>query len=92
MVDTAFPRKPYDEVESEFIREEIARGSYDDLEITEEVHSGEFGDRGYTRFYIEREIGRLDDALDDEDLKDWAVDRMVDFHDDFTPILDDELD
>ena len=27
-----FPRKPYDEVQSEFIRDEIRRGSFDDIE------------------------------------------------------------
>ena len=32
MVARVFPRKPYDEVQSEFVRDEIRRGSFDDLE------------------------------------------------------------
>ena len=32
MVTRAFPRKPYDEVQSEFVRDEIRRGSFDDIE------------------------------------------------------------
>lgn len=32
MVKCVFPRKPYDEVESEFIRDEIRRGSFDDVD------------------------------------------------------------
>jgi hypothetical protein len=32
METRAFPRKPYDEVESAFLREELHRGSFDDLE------------------------------------------------------------
>jgi hypothetical protein len=32
MMTRAFPRKSYDEVQSEFVRDEIRRGSFDDLE------------------------------------------------------------
>lgn len=38
MGEVVFPRKPYDEVESEFIRGEIARGSFDDLEYRRYVN------------------------------------------------------
>jgi hypothetical protein len=62
------------------------------LEIAEEIHNeGEYGSSGYTRFYIEREVGDLDDALDDEELKSWAVDTMVGLHEHLTPVLDEEL-
>lgn len=33
MSDAVFPMKPYDEVESEFIRGEITRESFDDLKF-----------------------------------------------------------
>lgn len=38
MVEAVFPRKSYDEVESTFIRGEIARGSFDDLEYRRYVN------------------------------------------------------
>lgn len=38
MVDAVFPQKRYDEVESEFIRGEIARGSFDDIEYRRYVN------------------------------------------------------
>lgn len=62
------------------------------MEIEEEVHNeGEYGSSGYTRFYIEREVGELDDALEDEELKTWAVETMVGLHQHLTPVLDEEL-
>lgn len=62
------------------------------LEIDGDVHNeGEYGTSGYTRFYIEREVGNLDDALDDENLKSWAVETMVGLHEHLTPVLNDEL-
>lgn len=76
---------------------ELLKTTLDALEdspmaISEEIHNeGEFGSSGYTRFYIERKVGHLDDALDDEELKSWAVDTMVDFHQHLTPVLDEEL-
>jgi len=36
-------------------------------------------------------VGRLDDALEDEELKEWAVDRLAEFHEQLTPVLDEEL-
>lgn len=38
MVDFRFPRIPYDEVRSEFIREEIRRGDFDDIEYRRYVN------------------------------------------------------
>lgn len=62
------------------------------MELVEEIHNeGEYGSSGYTRFYIEREVGNLDDALVDEELKSWAVDTMVGLHQHLTPVLDEEL-
>lgn len=62
------------------------------MEIAEEIHNeGEYASNGYTRFYIEREVGNLDDALEDEELKLWAVDTMVGLNQQLTPILDEEL-
>ena len=61
------------------------------LEISEEIHSGEYGTSGYTEFYIEREVGHVDEALEDDVLKTWAVQRMVTFHEHLTPVLDEEL-
>jgi hypothetical protein len=61
------------------------------LDVSEEVHSEEYGSSGYTRFYVEREVGQLDDALDDEELKLWAVERLTEFHEQLTPLLDEEL-
>jgi hypothetical protein len=61
------------------------------LDIDEEIYSEEYGTSGYTRLYIERKVGRLDDALDDETLKTWAVDRMVELHSQLKPVLDEEL-
>lgn len=61
------------------------------LDLPEEIHSGEYGNSGYTRFYIERDVGRLGDALDDNELKQWAVDRMVEIHQTLKPVLDEEL-
>lgn len=61
------------------------------ITITEEIHQGEYGNSGYTRFYVEREVGELNNALEDEELKSWAVDTMVNFHRYLTPVLDKEL-
>jgi len=62
------------------------------IEIAEDIHNeGEYGRSGYTRFYIERDVGDLDDALDDEELKSWAVDTIVALHQHLTPVLDEEL-
>lgn len=61
------------------------------LNVPDAIHSEEYGNSGYTRLYVEREVGRLDDALDDEELKSWAVDRMAEFHRQLTPVLDEEL-
>lgn len=61
------------------------------IQFEEEIHSEEYGTSGYTRFYIERDVGDLDDALDDEKLKNWAVRRMVEFQETLTPVLDREL-
>jgi len=62
------------------------------MEFSEEIHNeGEYGSSGYTRFYIERDVGNLDDALEDEELKSWAVDTMVDLHQYLTPVLNEEL-
>lgn len=62
------------------------------MEIAEVIHDeGQFGSSGYTRFYIEREVGDLVDALDDEELKSWAVDTMVGLHQNLTPVLENEL-
>jgi hypothetical protein len=38
MVTRVFPRKPYDEVQSEFVRDEIRRGSFDDIEYRRYVN------------------------------------------------------
>lgn len=62
------------------------------IDLDEELHSEEYGTSGYTRFYVERDVGVLDDALDDEDLKTWAVKRMVEFQESLRPVLDRELD
>jgi hypothetical protein len=72
----------------ETVLEEIEDHS---LETLDEVHSGEYGTSGYTEFYIERDVGRLEDALENEQLKTWAVERMVTFHDYLTPVLDEEF-
>lgn len=72
----------------EAILDEVRDGS---MELTEEIHSGGYGNSGYTQFYIERDVGRVDDALADEELKSWAVDRMVEFRQNLRPVLDDEL-
>jgi hypothetical protein len=72
----------------ETVLEEIVDHS---LETLDEVHSGEYGTSGYTEFYIERDVGRLEDALENEQLKTWAVERMVTFHDYLTPVLDEEF-
>ena len=61
------------------------------LDVPEEIHSEEYGTSGYTRLYVKREVGRLDDALDDEELKASTVDQMAEFHEQLTPVLDDEL-
>lgn len=61
------------------------------LEITEEIHSEPYGQSGYTRFFVSREVGRVNDALEDEDLKSWAVEMMVDFHQKLKPVLDEQL-
>jgi hypothetical protein len=61
------------------------------LDITGEIHSEEYGSSGYTRLYVRRKVGQLDDALEDEKLKEWAVDRLVEFHEQLTPVLDEEL-
>lgn len=48
------------------------------LGIEDELHKGgEYGTNGYTRFYFKREVGTLDDAVEDEVLKSWAVDTMA---------------
>ena len=40
------------------------------IEIAEDIHyEGEYVNSRYTRFYIERDVENLDDALDDEKLK-----------------------
>lgn len=59
--------------------------------ISEEIHDGEYGSSGYTRFYVSQDVGRLDDAVDDEELKSWAVKRMVEFHEHLTPFVDEKL-
>ena len=61
------------------------------LDVPEEIHSEEYGTSGYTRLYVKREVGRLDDALEDEELKEWAVDRLAECHEQLTPVLDEEL-
>jgi hypothetical protein len=61
------------------------------LDVPEEIHTEEYGSSGYTRLYIRRGVGRLDEALDDEELKTWAVNRLVEFHNGLTPVLDEEL-
>lgn len=61
------------------------------LDVPEEIHSEGYGSSGYTQLYIKREVGRLDHALEDEELKTWAVDRMVEFQEQLTPVLDEEL-
>jgi hypothetical protein len=61
------------------------------MDVPEEIHSEEYGTSGYTRLYVKREVGRLDDALENEELKTWAVDRMAEFHEQLTPVLDEEL-
>lgn len=61
------------------------------VEIPEEIHAEEYGNSGYTRLYISRKVGRVDDALDDEDLKAWSVDRMIEFYEQLKPVLDEEL-
>ena len=61
------------------------------LDVPEEIHSEEYGTSGYTRLYVKRKVGRLDDALEDEELKAWAVDRLAEFHEQLTPVLDEEL-
>jgi hypothetical protein len=61
------------------------------LDVPEEIHYEEYGTSGYTRLYVKREVGRLDDALDDEELKEWAVDRLADFHEQLTPVLEEKL-
>jgi hypothetical protein len=58
------------------------------LNIPEEIHSEGYGSSGYTRLYIEKGVGQLDDALEDKELKTWAVDRMVEFYEQLTPVLD----
>lgn len=61
------------------------------LDVPEEIHSEEYGTSGYTRLYVKREVGRLDNALEDEKLKEWAVDRLAEFHEELTPVLDEEI-
>lgn len=61
------------------------------LDVPEEIHSEEYGNSGYTRLYVKREVSRLDDALEDEELKEWAVDRLAEFYKQLTPVLDEEL-
>ncbi len=61
------------------------------MEIDEEIQSGEYGGSGYTEFYIQREVGRLDDALEDDELKSWGVEKMAAFHQTLKPLLDEEL-
>jgi len=39
------------------------------LDVPEEIHSEEYGNSGYPRLYIKHEVGRLDEALDDEELR-----------------------
>lgn len=63
-----------------------------ELGIEEELHkAGEYGSSGYTRFYFEQKVGTLDDALQDEDLKSWAVDTMVCLQEFLRPELEKEL-
>lgn len=61
------------------------------LDVPEEIHSEEYGSSGYTRLYVKHEVGRLDDALDDEELKEWAVNRLAEFDKQLTPVLEEEL-
>jgi hypothetical protein len=61
------------------------------LDLPEKIHSGEYGDSGYTRLYVKRKVGKLDEALQDGDLKEWAVNRLVEFHEQLTPVLEEEL-
>ncbi|WP_136689956.1 DUF4268 domain-containing protein [Halorhabdus amylolytica] len=61
------------------------------LDISGEIHSEGYGSSGYTRLYVKREVGPLDDALEDEDLKVWAVGRLAEFHEHLTPVLNEEL-
>lgn len=72
----------------ETVLNEIKNGAVD---LTEELHAEEYGDSGYTRLYVAREVGRVDDALGDEKLKSWAVVTMIKFHKNLKPVLDNEL-
>lgn len=63
-----------------------------ELGIDGELHrEGEYGDSGYTRFYFEHDVGTLDEALQDENLKSWAVDTMVSLQEFLRPELEKEL-
>lgn len=72
----------------EAILDEIEDGPID---ISENIHAGEYGNSGYTEFYIERDVGQIDDALEDDELKSWAVDSMASFHRNLKPILDEKV-
>lgn len=61
------------------------------LDISEEIHAGHYGSSGYTEMYIQRDIGELDEAMGDEQLKNWVMDRTGKFYEHLTPVLDDEL-
>lgn len=72
----------------ETVLEELKRAP---VEVPDDIQSGEYGGSGYTEFYIQRDVGRLDDALADEELKAWGVEKMAAFHQTLKPLLDEEL-
>lgn len=61
------------------------------LDIPEEIYAGHYGSSGYTEMYIERDVGQLDDALGDNDLKTWVVECTIEFYEHLAPVLDEEL-
>ncbi len=76
----------------ELLKAELETLKDSPIEIAEEIHNeGQYGSSGYTRFYVERDVGELGDALDDEKLKSWAVGTMVGLHENLTPVSEDEL-
>lgn len=62
--------------------------------LHEQVEFRNVADRSdkWKRIAIKRHVGRLEDAVRDEELKEWAVATMVKFYDTLKPILDEIMD
>lgn len=55
--------------------------------VPEEIQKEPYGDSA-ARFYIEREVESVEEAIESEEIQQWAVDRMVKFYDAFEPAVE----